>query len=222
MPSNCARIKEGILWKYTKKVGVDKMGNKFYGQYLDKLIALENRGLNLMNKVSGEIEEDKGLNPIEHIKHRIKTEDSLKEKLQRQGFEVTLESAKENITDMVGFRIICTFVGGIYEVVEELKKQDHIEFLKEKDYVGRPKPNGYRSYHLIIQFIEGKEAFIPFEVQLRTIAMDSWASLEHQLKYKQEVKHQELIISELKRCADEMASTDLTMQTICEMIYGKK
>lgn len=159
--------------------------------------------------------------PIEHCKARIKSADSMKEKLKRRNLPVTAESALAEIYDAAGIRVICTFLDDIYWIVNMLKNQQDIEVIEEKDYIHNPKANGYRSYHMILQVplhLSDRIQKVYCELQIRTIAMDCWASLEHQLKYKKDIPNQEMIIGELKRCADEIASTDLNFQTIWDMI----
>lgn len=163
-------------------------------------------------------------NPVEHCKGRIKSEDSMIEKLKRKGYEVTLENALEQIHDAVGVRIICNFVDDVYKLVEMLSSMSGLEVIEKKDYIKHPKSNGYRSYHIIVKLsvdMPGVTKTVPVEIQIRTIAQDCWAALEHTLKYKKEVSNVELVQKELKRCADEMASTDLTMQTVRQMINGE-
>lgn len=163
--------------------------------------------------------------PIEYIKTRIKSEESMKEKLQRKNLPVNLETALTQVYDAAGIRIICAYIDDVYEVVEMLKQFNNLKVLKEKDYIKNPKPNGYRSYHIVFQVlldIAGEEHLVNVEIQIRTIAMDFWSSLEHQMKYKRDIKNQEMIVQELKRCADEIATTDINMQTIRNMINGKE
>ncbi len=164
----------------------------------------------------------KGLNdPIEHCKARIKSAESMKEKLKRKELTVTVNNALTQIFDAAGIRIICTFLDDIYWIVEMLENQEDFEVIEEKDYIRNPKPNGYRSYHLILKVplhLEDHIQEIYCELQIRTIAMDCWASLEHQMKYKKDITCPDMITAELKRCADEMASTDLNFQTILDMI----
>lgn len=161
--------------------------------------------------------------PIASIQTRIKRADSMKKKLERQGLPVTADSALGQVWDAAGVRLICPFVQDIGDAVGLIRAIPGVRILREKDYIRTPKPNGYRSYHMILtlplRFLGG-EAHGPvwLEVQLRTIAMDCWASIEHQLKYKRNIPDQELIVQELKRCADEIASTDLSLQTIRELI----
>lgn len=163
-------------------------------------------------------------NPIEMIKSRVKRPKSIVEKLKRRGFEVSLESMIKNLDDVAGIRIICSFVDDIYEVAEMLVRQDDVTVIAVKDYIKNPKSNGYRSYHLIIEvpvfFTDGK---LPMrvEVQIRTIAMDFWASLDHQLKYKKELLDDTEIVRELKQCADVIAQTDEKMLSIRKGIEAR-
>ena len=118
-------------------------------------------------------------------------------------------------------RIICNYIDDVYEVANMLKNFRDLKVIREKDYIKNPKPNGYRSYHIIFELsleIEGEIKPVFVEIQIRTIAMEFWASLEHEMKYKKNVKDQQLIVEELKRCADEIATIDLNMQTIKKMI----
>ena len=163
-------------------------------------------------------------NPIEMIKSRVKKPASIVEKLRRRGFEVSVESMKKNLDDVAGIRIICSFVDDIYQVAEMLVRQDDVKVIAVKDYIKNPKENGYRSYHLIIEipvfFSEGKRP-IRVEVQIRTIAMDFWASLDHQLKYKKEVANDPEISEDLKQCADVIAQTDEKMLAIRKKIEAR-
>lgn len=162
--------------------------------------------------------------PIASVQARIKSAESMRKKLARQGLPVTARSAVEHIRDAAGVRLICPFMEDIYTAAELIRAIPGVEIFAEKDYIHNPKPNGYRSYHMILsmplRFAGGsqapKTAFL--EAQLRTIAMDCWANIEHQLKYKRDIPNQTLIVEELKRCADEITSTDLSLQTIRELI----
>lgn len=159
--------------------------------------------------------------PIEHCKARIKSAKSMKEKLKRKNLPVTAKSALNEIHDAAGIRVVCTFLDDIYWIVNMLKNQKDIKVVKEKDYIKNPKPNGYRSYHMILKVpihLENRIEMVYCELQIRTIAMDCWASLEHQLKYKKNIQSEKMIAGELKRCSDEIASTDLNFQTIHDMI----
>lgn len=160
-------------------------------------------------------------NPIQTIKSRVKRPLSIIEKLERRGLEVTLENMKKELTDIAGVRVICSFVEDIYKLSEMLMKQDDIQVLQIKDYIKEPKANGYRSLHLILGipiFLSSEKKIMPVEVQFRTIAMDFWASLEHQLKYKKKIDNPEEIARELKLCADSICEVDMRMQDIRYMI----
>lgn len=164
-------------------------------------------------------------NPIEHVKARLKTPESIVKKLKRSGYAVTIENMVEKLSDIAGIRIICSFRSDIYLLADMISRQRDVNVLYVKDYIKNPKPNGYRSYHMILslplRFLgEERGEGVWLELQLRTIAMDCWANLEHQLKYKRDVPRQRLIVQELKRCADEIASTDLSLQTIRELIQA--
>lgn len=161
--------------------------------------------------------------PIASFQARIKSAESMKAKLERQGLPITADSALQDVWDAAGVRLVCPFVQNIDQTVSLIRQIPGIQILQEKDYIRNPKPNGYRSYHMILslplRFLDkAPEHPVWLEVQLRTIAMDCWASIEHQLKYKQDIANQALIVQELKRCADEIASTDLSLQTIRELI----
>lgn len=156
-------------------------------------------------------------NPIEYIKSRVKSPKSIFGKLKRKGLEVSIESAKRNLNDIAGIRVVCSFVSDIYEVAEMLKRQYDIKFIEEKDYIKNPKANGYRSLHLVLEipiFLSDHVEQAKIEVQIRTIAMDFWASLEHKLYYKSVGEPPQHITEELKECADIIAGTDMKMQSI--------
>ena len=145
----------------------------------------------------------------------------MKEKLVRKGLDVTLDNALHKIYDAAGIRIICAYIDDVYAVVDMLKQFNDLKLLKEKDYIKNPKENGYRSYHLVFEVpldIAGEIHPVNIEIQIRTIAMDFWSNLEHQMKYKKDIKNAPMIVSELKNCADEIASTDIKMQAIRNMI----
>ena len=164
-------------------------------------------------------------NPIEMIKSRVKKPKSIVEKLQRRGFEISLESMEKNLDDVAGIRIICSFLDDIYEVADMLIRQDDVKVIAVKDYIQNPKPNGYRSYHMIIEipvFFSDSKKPIRVEVQIRTIAMDFWASLDHQLKYKKSfIDDNGEISEELKQCAEVIADTDVKMLEIRKKIEAQ-
>jgi putative GTP pyrophosphokinase len=166
-------------------------------------------------------------NPIEFIKCRIKSQASIMEKLKRKGLEDTLESIMENINDIAGIRVICSFIDDIYAIAEMLEKQDDIIVIDKEDYISSPKPNGYRSLHMDVEipvFFSDKKQKMRVEVQIRTIAMDFWASLEHQIYYKKGLHAPESIIRELKECAETISVTDFRMQDIRKELaeYSKR
>ena len=164
-------------------------------------------------------------NPIEMIKSRVKKPKSIVEKLQRRGFEISLESMEKNLDDVAGIRIICSFLDDIYEVADMLIRQDDVKVIAVKDYIQNPKPNGYRRYHMIIEipvFFSDSKKPIRVEVQIRTIAMDFWASLDHQLKYKKSfIDDNGEISEELKQCAEVIAGTDVKMLEIRKKIEAQ-
>ena len=167
--------------------------------------------------LNDEFQVQRSHNPISYIKYRVKKPRSILEKLKRRGYPVTLQSVEENLHDVAGIRVICSYVQDIYMVADMLTSQNDITLLEVKDYIANPKPNGYRSLHLVVQipvfFSDGCKP-LKVEVQIRTIAMDFWASLEHQLKYKTEGDVPDSIAAELKDCSDVIANTDQRMQNI--------
>lgn len=157
--------------------------------------------------------------PISSISSRRKKTYSILEKLERQGFPITLESIEKNLHDVAGIRVICPFLDDIYNVADMLKRQDDLTVIQIKDYIKNPKPNGYRSFHMIVEvpvFFSNEKHAMQVEVQIRTVAMDFWATLEHQIKYKQDIPNQDEIIQELKECADTISRTDERMLSIRE------
>ncbi len=155
--------------------------------------------------------------PVEHCLARIKSEESMREKCRRKNLPENEYSALEIIHDAVGMRVVCAFIHDVYSIRDAIAALPDIEVVEEKDYIRHAKPNGYRSYHMILRYKGRTYA----EIQLRTISMDTWAALEHHLKYKKQLSGDEtLITAELKRCASELASTDLSMQTLRDMIVG--
>lgn len=156
-------------------------------------------------------------NPISSIETRLKSQTSILEKMARLGITPSRENIENNLNDIAGIRVICSYIDDIYFLADALTKQDDIKLIKRKDYISNPKPNGYRSLHLIVSvpiFFAESSKEVKAEVQIRTIAMDFWASLEHQIKYKKNVKNADKVIARLKECADEIAHVDETMQQI--------
>ncbi|MFQ9515469.1 MAG: GTP pyrophosphokinase family protein [Eubacterium sp.] len=156
-------------------------------------------------------------NPIETIKSRIKSPSSIMEKLERKGYDMTVESIRDNLDDVAGIRVICAFVDDIYKVSEMLTKQDDIKVISQKDYIKNPKKNGYRSFHLVVEipiFLSNEKKPMRVEVQIRTIAMDFWASLEHEIHYKKFSNSNAEAVKQLSECADTIYETDIQMMRI--------
>ena len=163
-------------------------------------------------------------NPIEMIKSQVKKPMSIVEKLQRKGLPISLETMVDNLDDVAGIRVICSFVDDIYEVADMLIRQDDIKVIAIKDYIKNPKANGYRSYHMIVEipvFFSDRKKPMRVEVQIRTIAMDFWASLDHLLKYKKEVINEAEIGEDLRQCAETIAQTDQKMYEIRQKIEAQ-
>ena len=167
--------------------------------------------------LNDELSASSNRNPIEMIKSRVKKPESIVNKLLRRNLPVDIGSIMENLNDVAGVRVICSFINDIYKIAQMFSGQDDITVLEVKDYIQNPKPNGYRSYHMIVEvpvFFSSVKQNIKVEVQLRTIAMDFWASLEHTMKYKKDVQNADKIALELKECADLITEADFRMQEI--------
>ena len=192
--------------------------------YKDSLILLEGAITNITSKLEI-IRKYKIINgeqdPIEYITSRIKSEKSMKDKLKRKNLDVTLYNALNKVYDAAGIRIICPYIDDVYKVADMLKRYSDLRVVKEKDYIKNPKENGYRSYHIIFELsldLAGTIKKVYVEVQIRTIAMDFWSSLEHEMKYKKNIKNPEIIAEELRECANQIATSDINMQSIRNMI----
>ncbi|MDE6775838.1 MAG: GTP pyrophosphokinase family protein, partial [Ruminococcus sp.] len=162
-------------------------------------------------------------NPIHNVESRLKSADSIMNKLIKKGLSVTPENAKKNLLDIAGIRVTCYYISDIYILAEMLSRRDDFVVIKQKDYIKNPKQSGYRSYHLILNVpvhLSTHKTYAPVEIQIRTIAMDFWASLEHQLKYKPSAAITPEISEELRQCAERIAETDLQMQRIYTQING--
>ena len=160
-------------------------------------------------------------NPIEHIKSRLKTPDSIVKKLKRYGFEVTIDNMVEKLSDIAGIRIICSFTSDIYQIAEMITKQSDVTVLYVKDYIKNPKPNGYKSYHMVVTipiYLTDGPVDTKVEIQIRTIAMDFWASLEHKIYYKFEGNAPAYLQQELKACADVVNMLDVKMFSLNQAI----
>lgn len=159
--------------------------------------------------------------PIEAIKSRVKKPASIMNKLKLHGINVSADAITHHLNDVAGIRVICSFIDDIYKVAEMLTKQDDITLITVKDYIKNPKPNGYRSYHMIVEvpvFFSDHKQPTRVEIQIRTVAMDFWASLEHRMRYKNSIKDAEHIEKELHKCAEVIAATDYHMMEIKNMI----
>ncbi len=202
-----------IIQIQAEKLRQQKSFNRLMMEYRSAIMEVETR-LKVLNE---EFSQEYNRNPFEAIKSRLKSPTSIFEKLERKGYPVTLESIRENLTDVAGLRVICSFPDDIYRLAELLTKQDDIVIVREKDYIRNPKPNGYRSLHFILSvpiFLSNEKKYMNAEVQFRTIAMDFWASLEHKLKYKKDVDSADEIVGMLKDCADSIEALDYQMQEI--------
>ncbi len=166
-------------------------------------------------------------NPIESIKTRVKSYDSILKKIRRKNIPLNLQAIEENLKDIAGVRVICSFPDDIYKLAESFLKQDDITLIERKDYIKNPKPSGYRSLHLIVQvpiFLQNEKKMVNVEVQFRTIAMDFWASFDHKMRYKKELSDEEVEIlqEELYDCAKQSAALDERMQRIRDRITQKR
>lgn len=160
-------------------------------------------------------------NPIEYIKSRIKTAESIVKKLKRNHYESTIENMVSHVNDIAGIRLVCSFTSDIYRLAEMIGRQNDLTVVSVKDYIKNPKDSGYKSYHMLVTvpiFLTDRVIDTKVEIQIRTIAMDFWASLEHQLKYKQNIPNQQDIVAQLKECADVIALTDQKMIGIRQQI----
>ncbi len=195
---------------------------EFYGENLILLEGAISEFLSCMDMIRRYEVQLGNRDPVASSQTRIKSAESMRQKLQRLAFPVTAESAMKNVFDAAGVRLVCPFIQDIDRTAELIRAIPGVQIQTEKDYIRSPKPNGYRSYHMILsmplRFLGNSPKTVWLEVQLRTIAMDCWANIEHQLKYKQNIPDQALLVQELKRCADEITSTDLSLQTIRDLI----
>lgn len=161
-------------------------------------------------------------NPISGMKSRLKSPVSIKKKLESRNLPITVDSIESNLNDVAGIRVICSFPEDVYMLADALTKQDDIVLVQKKDYIKNPKPNGYRSLHLIVSvpiFLAHEKRAMKVEIQLRTIAMDFWASLEHQLRYKKDVVFTEQMAEELFNCAELSAELDLRMDALRTIVH---
>ena len=160
-------------------------------------------------------------NPIVHIKSRLKSADSIVKKLKKDGYEVTIETMMEHLSDIAGVRIICSFISDIYQIADMITRQDDVTVLHVKDYIKHPKPNGYKSYHMVVTvpvYLTDGPVETKVEIQIRSVAMDFWASLEHKIAYKFEGNAPERLLQELKACADMVDVLDAKMFSLNQAI----
>ncbi len=170
--------------------------------------------LDILNKESSV---NRTRNPISTVKSRIKSPESIAKKLEKKGVPITFDSMMKNLNDIAGVRVICPYISDIYSVRDMLLKQPDLTLIKQSDYIENPKESGYRSLHLVMEipvYLSKTEHNVRVEIQLRTIAMDFWASLEHQLRYKNSAKVPDSVRRELFRCAETIAMTDREMEEI--------
>ena len=156
-------------------------------------------------------------NPIHHIETRVKSLSSIVKKLHDTGIPISIDNAKKNLHDIAGVRVVCCYVDDIYKIADLLLKQDDISLILEKNYIRNPKPNGYRSLHIVVDvpvYMSQGKLYIPVEIQIRTVAMDFWATLEHGIRYKATDEVPQSIVEQLRSCADVITETDYKMQAI--------
>ncbi|QNQ82045.1 GTP pyrophosphokinase family protein [Lactobacillus sp. PV037] len=201
------------------------MQENIYGDYQPVLAEILAETLDKLEEIKDDYQTETGDRLYEHLIGRVKTPKSMIEKCQRKNLPLNVRSALKENKDSIGVRIVCNFIDDIYTWIDIIEHLNNVAIVKQKDYITHAKPNGYRSYHLILEVtypvadIDGNDPGQYFiEVQLRTIAMDTWASLEHEMKYKHTINNPEMIGQELKRVADELASCDVSMQTIRQLI----
>ena len=196
-----------------------------YGEYRDYMEEILRKMMETIEQHSKENAAEGGDKLYEHLAGRIKGEDSMREKLQKKGLPADSHTALREVRDSIGIRVVCLFLDDVYENVRKLKDLPGCTVVEEKDYIRNAKPNGYRSYHMILDMeteypdVDGNApGHYYVEVQLRTIAMDTWAALEHEMKYKKDIAEPELIAEELRRCANELSACDVSMQTLRDLI----
>ena len=211
------RKQDEIIRIQAEKLKETESFHRLMMEYQGAIMEIETR----LKVLNAEFSQEYKRNPFESIKSRLKSPESIYEKLERKGYPVTVESIRENLNDVAGIRVICSFPDDIYRLADLLIQQDDIILQRRKDYIQNPKANGYRSLHLIIGvpvYLSREKKYMMAEVQFRTIAMDFWASLEHKLKYKKVVDNTDEIVRQLKICADSIEELDYQMQKIRNQI----
>lgn len=209
-------IPEEILEAFKENM---KLSKKLMTYYSCALLEIETKFRVLNQQFSLEQEH----NPIETIKTRLKSTESILEKLHRKNLPMDMAAVEENLYDVAGIRVICPFINDIYCLADCLLQQDDVTLIEKKDYIKNPKENGYRSLHLIVEtpiFLQNEKRLMKVEVQLRTIAMDFWASLEHRMRYKKNLNPElsDMLSAELKDCAETSASLDIRMGRVKDII----
>ena len=189
-----------------------------YGDAYRVMKQTEERLLRLIEFYELEKKTEHDLKPIIYTCSRIKSPDSVLDKLRRKGYEPSSETALHRLYDAVGIRVVCAFAEDVYCLVQWLHGRREFNIIEERDYYENPKSNGYRSYHILLEMADGEEQGYHAEIQVRTIANDFWAALEHRLKYKKDIPYENVIQDELKRCAFEIASVDASMQAIRDLL----
>ena len=210
------KIPEEILEAFKENM---KLSKKLMTYYSCALLEIETKFKVLNQQFSLEQEH----NPIETIKTRLKSTESILEKLHRKNLPMDMAAVEENLYDVAGIRVICPFINDIYCLADCLLQQDDVTLIEKKDYIKNPKENGYRSLHLIVEtpiFLQDEKRLMKVEVQLRTIAMDFWASLEHRMRYKKNLNPElsEMLSTELKDCAETSARLDIRMGRVKDVI----
>ncbi len=208
-----ALLRGGMEWLYNNT----RPYRELMAYYRCAMMEVETK-LNVLNQEFSVIYDR---NPIESIKSRLKEPASIVDKVMRNHYPVSIDSIEENLSDIAGVRVVCSFIEDIYMLADCLLQQDDVTLVRMKDYIKEPKENGYRSLHLIVEvpiFLQHKKKHMKVEIQLRTIAMDFWASLEHKLTYKKNVPNAEQLTEELKECADMSAQLDERMEAIRKAI----
>lgn len=206
------------IWHKDTEIRLDDLReDTIYGDHLEKMKQVMQGVLDRIDALREDMRSRLGTDVVDHCLARLKSDESMREKCRRKGLPETADTAVSKIYDAIGIRIVCRFLNDVYLIRDYLAQFSDYEFIREKDYIRHAKANGYRSYHIILRV----NGIYYVELQLRTISMDTWAALEHQIHYKKEhYQNDALIVSELKRCADELASTDVSMQTLRDLILS--
>lgn len=211
---------EQLILSQVSKVEVKEFAEKYTHPYRELMAYYRCAMMEVSTKfnvLNEELSLQYDRNPIESIKTRLKSAESILEKCKRKNISISPQSIEENIYDIAGVRVVCTFPSDIYMLADALLKQDDIKLIAEKDYIKEPKATGYRSLHLIVEipiFLHDEKKFMKVEVQFRTISMDWWATLEHKIKYKKDYALTGEVEEELKKCAEISAGLDKRMEKI--------